>query len=183
MYICNELLEYQLGDNVLDFKRMLINILESNIPKLNCMCIVSPPSAGKNFFFDGVRDYLLNVGQMCNPNRSNHFAYQDCYNKRIIIWNEPNYESSELENLKMLFAGDNLSANVKNKPQANVKRTPVIILSNNEPAFVRHHAFRDRIVTYYWKSAPYLKEYDKKPLPLACINCLKKNLNFFWDPL
>lgn len=167
-----KLLDFQMGSELHKFVKDLVNILECNIPKKNCFLLVSPPSAGKNFMFDGIRDYYLNAGQMNNPNKYNQFAYQDCHNRRIIIWNEPNYEPRETENLKMLFAGDNLSANVKCKPQANVKRTPIIVLSNHRPHFANHHAFSDRVMQYNWSSAPFLKEYDKKPRPDAIMNLL-----------
>lgn len=167
-----KLLSFQMEANINVFVRDLLNVLESRVSKLNCFVVVSAPSAGKNFLFDGIRDYYLNSGQMNNPNKYNQFAYQDCHNRRIIIWNEPNYEPRETEHLKMLFAGDNLSANVKCKPQANVKRTPVIVLTNNRPHFLNQHAFNDRLVHYTWKPAPFLKECNKKPRPDAIMNLL-----------
>ncbi|GBM79722.1 Non-capsid protein NS-1 [Araneus ventricosus] len=170
--IARELLTYQCGDNVNIFCTDLVNVLEYRIPKRNTFVVVSPPSSGKNYLFDAVRDYYLNSGQMNNPNKYNQFAYQDCHNRRIIIWNEPNFEQREIENLKMLMAGDNLSANVKCKPQANVKRTPVIVLSNSEPSFCRNGAFNDRIFRYYWNSAPFLREYNKKPRPDAVVDVI-----------
>lgn len=170
--IIYSLLSYQMGDLKKDFCATLYNILERRLPKRNCFVVVSPPSAGKNFFFDGIRDYFLNTGQMNNPNKYNQFAYQDCYNRRLIIWNEPNYENRETENLKMLFAGDCLSANVKCKPQANVKRTPVIVLTNVRPHFLNHYAFTDRTVCYQWNSCSMLKDILKKPRPDACIKVL-----------
>lgn len=170
--VVTELLTFQMGDRVVEFCRDLVDTLECNIPKRNCFVVCSPPSAGKNFFFDGVKDYYLNSGQMNNPNKYNQFAYQDCHNRRIIIWNEPNYEPREMENLKMLFAGDNLSANVKCKPQANVKRTPVIVLTNSLPNFCQQTAFQDRVITYHWNQALFLKDYNKKPRPDACVDVL-----------
>nr|WEY02535.1 MAG: non-structural protein [Canine parvovirus] len=172
MNIINRLLDYQCGDSKKQFVIDLINVTDMNIPKCNCFLVVSPPSGGKNFFFDAVKDYYLNVGQMQNPNRYNTFAYQDCHNRRLLIWNEPNYEPKEMENLKMLFGGDNLSANVKCKPQANVKRTPIICMSNNTPTFAYDSAFQDRLICYTWNSAPFLKEVKKKPRPDAVMNLL-----------
>lgn len=172
MQIIDRLLDYQCGENKKQFVTDLLNVTDMKIPKLNCFLVVSPPSAGKNFFFDALRDYYLNVGQMQNPNKYNTFAYQDCHNRRLLIWNEPNYEPRETENLKMLFAGDNLSANVKCKPQANVKRTPVICMANIVPRFANHEAFVDRVITYYWNSAPFLKEITKKPRPDSVMNLL-----------
>lgn len=176
--VIHKLLVHQVGiDGVSSFCIDLINILERRVPKLNCLCVISPPSAGKNFFFDAIRDYYLNAGQMNNPNKYNQFAYQDCTNRRIIIWNEPNYELRETENLKMLFAGDNLSANVKCKPQSNVKRTPIIVTTNSEPYFTRQHAFEDRVKTYRWVSAPFLRNYDKKPLPTSVMDYIYSQIN------
>lgn len=171
-YIINTLLEYQLDDMKYQFVYNLINVIEMAIPKCNCFLIISPPSAGKNFFVDAIKDYYLNVGQMQNPNKYNTFAYQDCHNRRMLIWNEPNYEPRETENLKLLFGGDNLSANVKCKPQANVKRTPIICLSNNTPRFIGDNAFEDRVIYYYWKTAGFLKECNKKPRPDAVMDLL-----------
>lgn len=167
-----KLLVEQCGDSLSDFVKDLVDTLECKVPKRNCFVVISPPSAGKNFFFDGIRDYYLNAGQMNNPNKYNQFAYQDCHNRKILIWNEPSYEGRETENLKMLFAGDNMSANVKCKPQANVKRTPVIVLSNSRPHFVNHYAFKDRICTYYWNSASWLKDICKKPRPDSIMELL-----------
>lgn len=170
--IIDHFLDFQLGNLKVQFINDLLNVIEMRIPKCNCFVVISPPSSGKNFFFDGVKDYYLNAGQMCNPNKYNCFAYQDCHNRRIIMWNEPSYESKETENLKLLFGGDNLSANVKCKPQANVKRTPVIVLSNHVPRFCINDAFQDRIKVYRFKQAPYLKEYCKKPRPDAIMDLL-----------
>lgn len=172
MNIIDKLLDFQCRENKKQFVTDLINVVEMNIPKCNCILIVSPPSAGKNFLMDAVKDYFLNVGQMQNPNKYNTFAYQDCHNRRLLIWNEPNYEPRETENLKMLFGGDNLSANVKCKPQANVKRTPVICMSNVRPRFADDEAFSDRVITYYWNSAPFLKDCVKKPRPDSVMNLL-----------
>lgn len=168
--IVDTLITYQCGEKKLQFVKDLIDVVDMNIPKCNCLLIVSPPSAGKNFLIDAVKDYFLNVGQMQNPNKYNTFAYQDCHNRRLLIWNEPNYEPRETENLKMLFGGDNLSANVKCKPQANVKRTPVICMSNTFPRFANNEAFADRVITYFWNAAPFLKEINKKPRPDAVMD-------------
>ncbi|KAM7284152.1 uncharacterized protein ISCGN_001254 [Ixodes scapularis] len=53
------LLEYQLGEGVPEFVHDLYNLLELRVPKKNCMEVVSPPSAGKNFFFDAVVSFYL----------------------------------------------------------------------------------------------------------------------------
>ena len=172
-----QLLEFQCANNLKQFVTDLINVIEMNIPKCNCFLVISPPSAGKNFFFDAVKDYYLNVGQMQNPNKYNTFAYQDCHNRRLLIWNEPNYEPRETENLKTLFGGDNLSANVKCKRQAKIKRTPVICMSNHTPRFANESAFIDRVIKYQWSAAGFLKNCNKKPRPDSVMNLLYEIYN------
>lgn len=126
------LLRYQFDDDYelcIDFVRNLFNVCERKIPKLNTFLIYSPPSAGKNFFIDAVMDYYWNRGQLGNPNRFNQFAFMEATNKRIILWNEPNYESSSTDQLKMILGGDANTVRVKNKMDSAVYRTNVSITS------------------------------------------------------
>lgn len=177
MIIIQKLLQYQFNDNELaiyDFICDIYDICERKVPKLNSILIHSPPSAGKNFFFDMIMSFYLNKGQMGNPNKHNNFAFQECFNKRIILWNEPNYESGSIEKLKMILGGDNYTVNVKCKADAAVHRTPVIILTNNIVSIMNDPAFKDRMIKYTWKPAPFLKDISKKPNPLTYIYLLKQ---------
>ena len=45
-------------DRVYNFVETLFNVCERRIPKLNAILIHSPPSAGKNFFFDAIFNYF-----------------------------------------------------------------------------------------------------------------------------
>lgn len=164
------LLEYQFNkdvDLIVNFLTDLYNVCERLVPKLNTIVCVSPHSAGKNFFFDMVLNFYWNRGQMGNPNKHNAFAYQECHGKRIILWNEPNYESSETDMLKMVLGGDNYNVRVKNLPDVSVARTPVIVLSNTERPFMQDPTFDNRIRVYRWSACSDLKEYSCKPTPLA----------------
>ena len=145
----------------------LYNILERKTPKLNTLVIYSPPSAGKNYFFDCIKDFYINVGHLCNANKYNSFPFQDAESRRLILWNEPNYSPEFLEPIKELLGGDSTNVNVKYKEDCPVYRTPVIVLTNRIVSFMNHYAFKDRIKVYNWVPAPYLKDYDKKPHPLA----------------
>lgn len=175
--ILDELIRYQCGedeDATLEFIHCLYNVLERKVPKLNCICIHSPPSAGKNFFFDAVKDYYINCGHLNNANKYNNFAFQDAEGRRIIMWNEPNYSPEFLEPIKELLGGDSTCVNVKYMHDTPVYRTPVIVLTNNEVTFMHHPAFKDRLRVFKWKSAPYLAKYDKKPNPLAIYALFQK---------
>lgn len=91
---------------------------------------------------------------------------------RIIVWCEPFYESSELENLKLLFAGDYFSVRVKYKPDCMIHKTPVICLSNVRLSFMDDPNFVHRIFTHEWRTAPFLQHYTRKPHPLTFIHLL-----------
>nr|QOD39601.1 NS1 [uncultured densovirus]QRG24236.1 non-structural protein 1 [Densovirinae sp.] len=171
-----KLLEHQFQqdyDRINEFMSQVYNIIEKKIPKTNCILICSPPSSGKNFFFDVFIDYLLNKGQLGRANRFNQFAFQDAFTKRIILWNEPNFESSMVDTIKMMTAGDAYNVNVKHKSNCGVFKTPLIILTNNKISLMYDEAFKDRIIQYHWQAAPFLKDCSKKPTPLAAFELFK----------
>lgn len=178
------LLKYQFDDDealIKNFLQSLVNVLDwqpdshpgSNI-KCNAFLVYSPASAGKNFFFDTVFTLLLNLGQLGTANKSNNFAFQDAANRRVILWNEPNYESSCTDYLKTLFEGGDTKVRVKMMGDSHIKRTPIVILTNNSVNFMDDIAFKDRIKQFRWKAAPFLKEYKLKPYPLVFFDILLK---------
>lgn len=182
----DDLLKFQFGDDdgeISQFLTELVNVIDRqpiregqedvNL-KANTFLIHAPPSAGKNFFMDMVLTLLLNNGQFGTANRHNQFAFQDAVSKRIILWNEPNYESALTDYLKTLFEGGDTKVRVKNKPDIHIKRTPIIVLTNNVVPFMSDKAFKDRIVQYKWVTAPMLKEHMYKPHPLAFFSLLNK---------
>lgn len=112
--------------------------------------------------------------------RHNNFAFQEAFNRRIILWNEPNYEPSNTDLIKMICAGDAYNVNVKHKDQAAIHPSPVIMLTNNYIPLMGDPTFRERIQIYKWRTAPFLKNYDKKPNPL-CIFELFVHYNVIED--
>ena len=72
--VINKLLSFQFDDNeldILDFLYDVYDICERVRPKCNSLLVYSPPSAGKNYFFDMILAFYLNKGQMGNPNKHN----------------------------------------------------------------------------------------------------------------
>lgn len=175
--LLEQLLYYQFDgddDDVRNFLYHLYIVLERKTPKLNTLLIQSPPSGGKNFFIDVYLCYLLNRGQFMRANKTNNFAFQQAYGKRVIVWDEPNYESSMTDTLKMICGGGDYNVNVKNRDAQQVFRTPILILTNNHIPLMSEMAFKDRVIQFKWKSAPFLKEYMKLPNPLAAFELLVK---------
>lgn len=179
----DELLKYQFDDDVeriTQFLHSLVDVIDKKIPKCNSLCIKSPPSAGKNFFFDMILAILLNYGQLGQANRNNNFAFQEAPNKRILVWNEPNYESALTDTIKMMLGGDPYTVRVKHGMDTHVRRTPVLILTNTVVGFMVDTAFTDRICKYEWKAAPFLKEIEQKPYPMCIFDIFNKyNIEFY----
>lgn len=180
-YIDN-LLKLQFDDNIeriTEFLGTLIDILDKKIPKLNTIAIYSPPSAGKNWFFDMIFAICLAYGQFGIANKHNQFAFQDAPNQRVILWDEPNYEPAMTDFLKLVLGGGSYKVRVKSQKDTPVCRTPVVVLTNNRVDFMHQAAFADRVKTYNWKRALFLKELALKPHPLCFFQILKMyNIDF-----
>lgn len=178
----DDLLKYQFNDDdelICKFLNSIVDVIDKKIPKLNTIILHGPPSSGKNFFFDMVLAICLNYGQLGQANKNNLFAFQEAPNKRVLLWNEPNYESVLTDTIKMMLGGDPYVVRVKNQGDAFVRRTPVIVLTNNVVGFMVELAFKDRVVKYNWKAAPMLKDIDVKPYPMAFFEILNKyNISF-----
>lgn len=169
IHIVDKLLEAQFHDNVQvkDFLHALFNVVERKVPKLGTILVHSPPNAGKNFFFEIVLDYYWNRGQLGNLNRHNQFGLQEAVGKRILLWDEPNYEPGMVETLKNVTAGHPFSARVKCQADCAVYSTPLIILTNRVISIMHGAAFETRIKQYRWSAQPFLEQYTKKPNPLC----------------
>nr|QTE04120.1 MAG: nonstructural protein [Emberiza tristrami ambidensovirus] len=168
--IVNKLLHFQFNndeDNVKLFLRSFYDIIERKIPKRNCLLICGPSQSGKSFFMDIFTSYLMNFGQFGRAcNRYNQFCFQDGYGKRIIIWDEPSYEGSAIEDMKKILGGGDATVRVKFKPDMPLYRTPIIILTNNRISIMDNPHFAQRIIKYEWRPCDLLEHVDRLPNPL-----------------
>ena len=180
--ILDQLIKFQFNDDqglIEEFLQTFIDIMDRKIPKRNCIVLYSPPSAGKNFFIDMVCAIVVNYGQLGMANRHNQFAFQEAPNKRMIIWNEPNYEPAMIDTIKMMFAGDPYTVRVKHAQDTAVSKTPVIVMTNNRCTFMQGSVFADRVSVFNWKSASFLKNCNFKPHPMSFFDLLNKyNIQF-----
>lgn len=175
--VASKLLEFQFfnsSENINYFLTDLLNVVDKKIPKLNTLAILADPNAGKNYFFDAVACFFINYGCIGTANKTNVFAFQEAAGKRLVLWNEPNYEAVHIEKLKELLAGDTTRVHVKYQKDTPLQGPPIIILTNDNLSIFGMSAFQSRIKLYKWRSAPFLKEYDKKINPLFLLPLFNK---------
>ncbi|XP_060845441.1 uncharacterized protein LOC132925026 [Rhopalosiphum padi] len=160
--IADKLLRHQFNNNTENINIFLtdvLNVIDKRVPKLNTIAIHAEPNAGKNYFFDPIAAFFINYGSIGTANKTNQFAFQEAAGKRLVLWNEPNYEAVHIEKLKELLAGDTTRVHVKYQGDAPLQGPPIIILTNDMLSIFGMSAFQSRIRLYHWKSAPFLRDY------------------------
>lgn len=172
---CISFINFHTRNQGKEFVKNLLDVLDCRIPKKNTFDVLSAPNCGKTWFFDMICDFYLNVGHVKNFNKYSQFPLQDCRERRVILWNEPNCHAEALDTLKTLFGGDRCAANIKCKDDDVINRTALIVTGNSR-IFPDNVAMNERRFCYnfdYWEE---LKEIGKLKLhPL----CWKHVLNFF----
>lgn len=129
-----DLLLFQYGsvEAARDFMETVIEVIDRRLPKRNTLLIQGPTNSGKSLFVDALASLCISVGTLRTLNkRSGSFPTQDCIDKRVIVWEEPNYDPKEYgEFLKQLLGGGNINSAVKYARDCSVCRTPVLITTN-----------------------------------------------------
>lgn len=164
-----DLIAYQCNydeDFIKEFLLIVYNILDRKVEKRNCIQIKGPSNAGKTIFSKICSSLCLVKGQLANFNKYCQFPLQDCVDKRILIWDEPNCEPSAFDTCKMLFAGDPCMANIKYQSHVQIDKTPIIITTNAD-IFPNTDIFNNRMYKFSWHTASLLQNYTKHIYPLA----------------
>lgn len=172
----NKLLIHQYGENgVKDFLNRLLDITEKRIPKKNTMFILGRANCGKTWFINMIAAFYINVGNVKNYVRGQNFPFNDCVNRRLLIWNEPSVMLSAMDTLKQLTEGDHISVAVKYHGDTVLQRTPIIFTSNHQIFKSDQPVWTSRIYFEEWKIAPMLKDCKKYPHP----KCFEQLLKFY----
>lgn len=137
------------------------------------MFIVGPPNSMKTTFINALASFVLVKGQIQNFNRNNSFPLTDCVDKRILLWDEPNFDRNDLETIKQLFAGDPCVVSVQYSNNITISKTPVFCTANSS-VFPKNDAFLSRMNTYHWSPPPFLSDSYKMINPLAFIDLIVK---------
>lgn len=165
-----KLLNFQL-DNVSSFIQYLYNFIDRNNGKQNCLQILGPPNSCKTLFAQIISEFCICVGKIANFNKYSQFPLQNCINKRLLYWDEPDCEPSGLETIKMLFAGDPCAANIKFKDHHVISKTPIIVTANRN-IFPINDVWLCRMRTFTWKQ--YDIKAGKKLHPISLIRLFEE---------
>lgn len=182
---CNDLLKFQFKDDEEAIGKFLTNIREwfdcngwDGNPKMNALCVIGPPNSGKNYFWDMFCALAYNTGHIGRVNnKTNQFALQECYGRRLVVGNEISMEDGAKEDFKKLCEGTAFNIRVKYQGDKIFTKAPVLLISNFELDICYDYHFKNvRLYTIRWVTCPLLKDSNKKPYP-TCVFDLFKHYN------
>lgn len=159
--------------NFVPFLERLYSVCERSLPKLNSLFIQGRPNSGKTWFIDMVAGFYLNVGNVKNVVRGQNFPFNDCVNRRLLIWNEPSIMPSGYDSVKMLAGGDPCPTAVKYQGDATITRTPLIFTSNRS-IFSKEDVWTSRIYFEEWHPCRELKNILAYPHPHTYMHLINK---------
>ncbi len=168
--VLNELLLFQLDGHDEKVTEFLYNLRLwfdkegwNGNPKINALAVIGPPNAGKNFFFDAIAAVACNIGHIGRVNnKTNQFALQDAFQRRLVVGNEISMEDGAKEDFKKLCEGTAFNIRVKYQGDKIFTKTPVLLLSNFMLDICQDNHFRDvRLHTIRWRQAELLVNYKK----------------------
>lgn len=138
------------------FLATLHNVCERKSGKLNSIYLHGPANCGKTWFANCVTSYYLNVGNVANYVRGQNFPFNDCPNRRILLWNEPSIMPSAFDDVKMLTGGDPLPCKIKYQGDGLITKTPLLFTTNTKLFNFSDPIWKSRIAYYHWQPSVFL---------------------------
>lgn len=111
----------------------ILKTIDRKNGKCNTILFTGKPSSGKS----AIAESLVNAFFRCSRgtpdnNPKSAFQWNDCVNKRVILWEEPHITADNVEDCKKVFGGQEHIANAKYKSGVTVPSTPCIVTSNEQ---------------------------------------------------
>ena len=165
------LLNQQCADP-LEFLKQCISILDKTQSKVNTLAIIGPAGCGKTYFVETLAELSWTCGRPASTfNKHSAFPFDDCLNKRMLLFNELSIAESHIDMLKSVFEGSLTTINCKYEKRAILQRTPCFITTNNnfilDLPHVHQSAYNQRIIKHNWHPQPWLKDVHFYPHPLV----------------
>lgn len=128
------------------------------------ICLEGVSNAGKSFWFHPLKKLYRFYGELDTSN-GYQFFYQDCVNKPVIFFEEPNLIPEAAQKFKLVAEDEPTFVSMKNKEDELLQRIPVIITTNN-PIWKwcpgEEEALRNRMFYYKLEEpAHFLKDWGE----------------------
>lgn len=116
------------------FGWVMLHVANFNTQKKNCCWIWGPANTGKSTMMGSFINHFFptGVGKPDNNPRSN-FPFNNCVNKRVIFWEEPQITNDNIEDVKCLMSGNTFSTDIKYQSSVEIEKTPVYVTANKVP--------------------------------------------------
>lgn len=150
------------------FMADLFNVLEKKLPKKNTFVLQGRPNAGKSWVLRSLVPLFMFYGEV-RAGDSYNFMWQDCLDCSLLFIEEIMVTDKIVEQCKLIFEGAETYVHVKQRGDALLTRTPVLITCNSpiwKWCMQEKEALQARMYVRYCKTTPWLKDYHKKLNPL-----------------
>jgi hypothetical protein len=115
-----------------EFSTFIWKWLNSATGKVNTLRFIGPPDTGKTMLSRAISQVFL-AGYITKSSLAGNsdFCFSPIVNKSIAIFEEPIFQIPIAQDVKSIFAGDQISVNVKFKDAMTIKTTPCLVTSNS----------------------------------------------------
>lgn len=117
-----------------EFCSTIFAVMDRKTSKRNTVLILGPSNSGKTVMITKPLTRICrHFGQVGNRGNASEFVFMECVDKRMISIDECLMNKDMLEDVKLLFGGEQMRVAVKFEGHAIIKRTPCIVTSNAAP--------------------------------------------------
>lgn len=113
------------------FANLVQKWLNNETGKQNTLRFVGPPNKGKTMITRALTQ-VFNSGYISKASLSGYanFCFSTLVNKTIAVFEEPVFQIGIAQDIKSIFAGDQIMVDVKYKNPMSIKQLPCIVTSN-----------------------------------------------------
>lgn len=129
-----------------DVKQMF-NILGRVDPKIRTLVFYGKSNTGKSILANAIYQFV-SPGYIQRDGGTNVHWLEHLHYKSFVLWEEPSVHMSNVEDCKLIFGGENIIINRKNKNLIERPAGPACIVTCNKPFWHYDNALSNRMIIY-----------------------------------